>query len=211
MSLTFINYLTGDGDGIAVLIDRELTRVFGPDMIFRAGRSIPPGADWEAAIHAALRRSHALVAVIGPRWLDTMASISTLDRNAHWTQREIQAALDGGMSVIPMLIGQTPRLSSDGLPPVLAELAKRQYIRLEHTNVDAAIERLTTVLAQHVHDQGQPASGPAHRNNDEPAGAPGTLGGCRSPCRRPAPSEAESRANWTVGARERPGYRVASW
>jgi TIR domain len=147
MSLVFINYLTGDGDGIAVLIDRELSRTFGPDKIFRAGRSIPPGADWEAAIRTALRRSHALVAVIGPRWLDTVAA---LDRSPHWTQREIQAALAAGIRVIPVLTGQTPPLASDDLPPALAPLAKRQHIRLDHTDIDSAIDRLTAALAQQV-------------------------------------------------------------
>ncbi len=150
MSLVFINYLSGDGDGIAVLIDRELSRSFGPDKIFRAGRSIPPGADWEAAIRAALRRSRALVAVIGPRWLGTVASAATLDRSPQWTQREIQAALAGGTRVIPVLLDQTPQLSSDDLPSALAPVAKRQYIRFEHTDVDSAMDRLTAVLARQV-------------------------------------------------------------
>jgi hypothetical protein len=149
MSLVFINYLTGDGDGIAMLIDRELSRAFGPDKVFRAGRSIPPGADWDAAIHIALRRSHALVAVIGPRWLHAVAPAGA-DRGPHWTHREIQAALAEGTRIIPLLIGQTPRLSSDVLPPALAPLAKRQYIRLDHTDIDSAIRRLITALAQQI-------------------------------------------------------------
>jgi TIR domain len=150
MSLVFINYLTGDGDGIAVLLDRELSRAFGPDKVFRAGRSIPPGADWEAAIHTALRRSRALVAIIGPRWLDTLAPAATPGRSPHWTLQEIQAALAGGTRVIPVLTGQTPPLASDDLPPALAPLAKRQHIRLDHTDIDSAIDRLTTTLAHQV-------------------------------------------------------------
>jgi hypothetical protein len=150
MSLVFINYLTGDGDGIAVLIDRELSRTFGPDKIFHAGRSIPPGADWETAIRTALRRSRALVAVIGPRWLNTVASAATPERSPHWTEQEIQAALADDKQVIPVLIDQTPPPSSDDLPAALAPLAKRQYIRLEHTDVESAIDRLTAAIAQQV-------------------------------------------------------------
>jgi len=150
MSLVFINYLTDDSDGIAVLLDRELSRTFGPDKIFRAGRSIPPGADWEAAIHTALRRSRALIAVIGPRWLATVAPAATLDNSPHWTRQEIQAALADGTRVIPVLLGQTPPLASDDLPSALAPLAKRQYIRLDHTDIDSAINRLTTTLAHQV-------------------------------------------------------------
>jgi hypothetical protein len=147
MTLVFINYLTGDGDGIALLLDRELSRTFGPHTIFRAGRSIPPGADWETAAHTALRRSHALIAVIGPRWLDTITPDPPPDHPPRWTRREIQAALANGTPVIPLLIGQTPRLSSHTLPPALQPLAKRQYIRLDHTDIDSAINRLTTALA----------------------------------------------------------------
>src|SRR6266496_1025204 len=105
MSLVFINYLSGDGDGIAVL---------------------------------------------GPRWLGTVASAATLHRSPQWTQREIQAALAGGTRVIPVLLDQTPQLSSDDLPSALAPVAKRQYIRFEHTDVDSAMDRLTAVLARQV-------------------------------------------------------------
>ncbi|MEN3298867.1 MAG: hypothetical protein V7633_925 [Pseudonocardia sp.] len=42
VTLFFINYRTGDEDGTAALLDRELSRLVGSDAIFRAGKSIPP-------------------------------------------------------------------------------------------------------------------------------------------------------------------------
>jgi TIR domain len=150
MSLIFINYLTGDGDGLAVLLDRELSRTFGHDAVFRAGRSIPPGADWQAAIHTALRHSHALIAIIGPRWQRPVPPTDTPDPSPYWTHQEIQTALAASTRVIPILIDQTPRPTADTLPPALAALATRQYIRLDHTDIDSAITRLTTALADQI-------------------------------------------------------------
>jgi hypothetical protein len=65
----FINYRTGDAEASAALIERELSRRFGSQKIFRAERSVLVDEDIETTIMGAVRRCRALVAVIGPRWL----------------------------------------------------------------------------------------------------------------------------------------------
>jgi hypothetical protein len=148
MSTVFINYRTGDEDGSAVLIERELSRRFGSERVFRAGKSIPPGAAWPQEILAAVRGSRALVAVIGPRWLATdQRGRRALDRESDWTRREIVAAFTYAVPVIPVLIGTTPVLTTDDLPPTLAPLAACQYLRLDHHDLDAGLDRLTSALA----------------------------------------------------------------
>ena len=51
----FVNYREDDDPSVAVLIDEELSRRFGPDRVFRAARSIPLGTPFPEAIRKALR------------------------------------------------------------------------------------------------------------------------------------------------------------
>jgi len=164
VSCLFINYRTGDEEGSAALIEGGLSRRFGNDKIFRASKSIRLGEDFEQVILRAVRRSNALIAVIGARWLTAPDGHGgrALDNEADWTRREIVEALMCDVLVIPVLIGGTPRLAKDDLPAALAELAVRQYERLDHRNVDADIIRLGDKLAQLVDgldDAAAPADG----------------------------------------------------
>jgi TIR domain len=148
VDLIFVNYRTGDEHGTAALIERELSRRFGSGRVFRDAKSIPAGERWEDTILGAVRNSAALVAVIGPRWLTTADDDGerAIDNPADWTRREIVEALSCGIRVIPVLIGSTPALVPAHLPTALAPLAGRQYLRFDHGDIDADIQRLTEAL-----------------------------------------------------------------
>jgi hypothetical protein len=148
VGLVFVNYRTGDENGTAVLIERELSRQFGSSHVFRAAKSISPGEQWEESILGAVRSSAALVAVIGPRWLTAVNSDGerAIDNASDWTRREIVEAFACGVRVIPVLIGSTPALVTAELPATLAPLAGRQYLRFDHRDIDAGVQRLTDVL-----------------------------------------------------------------
>ncbi len=152
MSAIFINYRTGDEESSAVLIERELSRRFGSDQVFRASKSIPLGADFTQALPAAVRKSEVLIAVIGSRWLGAVNEQggTRLRDESDWTRREILEAFDHGMPVIPVLIGDTPRLRGSDLPPELATLADRQYYRLYHRSAEANLRTLGDELAARV-------------------------------------------------------------
>lgn len=152
MPAIFINYRTGDEESSAVLIERELSRRFGSDQVFRASKSIPLGEDFTQALPAAVRKSEVLIAVIGFRWLSASneQGRTRLHDESYWTRREILQAFDHGMPVIPVLIGDTPRLRRSDLPPELATLADRQYYRLYHRSAEANLRTLGDELAARV-------------------------------------------------------------
>jgi hypothetical protein len=145
----FINFRTGDEAASAALIERELSRRFGSEKIFRAEKSVLAGDDIETTIMGAVRRSRALVAVIGQRWLTATDDHGrrAVDSARDWTRRELVEAHDHGVRVIPVLVGKIPCLTPSDLPPALDWLPGCKYLRLNYRDVDAGLGRLADELA----------------------------------------------------------------
>src|SRR5215475_10444289 len=147
----FINYRAQEQAGYAALLDRELAERFGPGAVFRASRSIRPGDDFVRAILENLRLCRVLLAVIGPEWLAS-------GRRGHdqqgdepdWVHREIAEALTLGIRVIPILVEDARMPSEADLPADIAALARCQYLRLHHRNIDNDIGRVVDELGRLV-------------------------------------------------------------
>lgn len=122
----FINYRTGDGDHLAANLDEALRHRFGDDAVFRDGRSIRAGAHYPHELLTELRRSHAVLVVMGPRW----AAADELRREDDWVRREILEARDCRIPLVPVLADPSVRwLRPEQLPSELAWLAELQALR----------------------------------------------------------------------------------
>ncbi|MFE0421284.1 toll/interleukin-1 receptor domain-containing protein [Streptomyces sp. NPDC058953] len=148
MTLIFVNYRTGDEEGTATLVERELSRRFGNDNVFRASKSIEPGRRFPQEIITAVRRSRVLIAVIGPHWIDASSSDGrpALANPDDWTRREIREAFESAAIVIPLLVDKTERLRHEDLPEDIGGLADCQYLRYNHRDADSGIDRLAGKL-----------------------------------------------------------------
>lgn len=166
MPLIFVNYRTNDEEATATLVDRELSRVFGNESVFRASKSIEPGSRFPQELLTAVRRSSVLLAVIGPRWLETGGSVgrSPLEDEEDWTRREIYEALETGAVVIPLLVGGAKRLRHEDLPVAIGDLADCQYRRLNHRNADADLMRLADDLVKLLPELGAAAASNGYRS-----------------------------------------------
>ncbi|MEV0218882.1 TIR domain-containing protein [Streptomyces sp. NPDC050704] len=139
----FINYRTGDGEQAAATIERALSTRFGTDRIYRASKSIPPGAAFDENLIHSVRRSGVLLALIGPQWLAHPA----LDREGDWVRKEIQEAFLCEIRVVPVLIGRrTERPAKDQLPKSLTRLADCQSLRYDHQNDEYDLKQLGDAL-----------------------------------------------------------------
>ena len=114
MPSVFINYRTSDSLATATLLDRELSSRFGEEEIFRAGRCIGGGKKFPEEIRKALRKCDVLLALIGPGWRDARTADGgrALDDEDDWVRCELVEALALGLTVIPVLLDRTPRLSA---------------------------------------------------------------------------------------------------
>ncbi|GAA4927861.1 toll/interleukin-1 receptor domain-containing protein [Streptomyces coeruleoprunus] len=143
----FINYRTGDGEQIAVAIDGELSHRFGSDRIFRASKSLEPGSAFDEGLLRNVRRSGAVVAVIGPGW----ARCGQLHDEGDWVRRELEEALRCAVPVVPVLIGRhTERLSVKDLPSSLEPLARIHSIRFDTQDAATGLRRIGDAVADLV-------------------------------------------------------------
>ena len=139
MSNVFISYRRDDSAPYAGRISDRLSSAVGSDHVFMDVQDIAPGADFTEAIDKTVGRCDALVAVIGPRWLELLrARSSELD----FVEREIAVALRRGIAVIPVLVGGANMPSEHELPPELAPLARRQAVAVRDESFDADMHRV---------------------------------------------------------------------
>lgn len=145
----FICYRSVDSPYAATLVDHVLSPHFGPDVVFRASRSIDPGDDFEEKIFEAIRSASVLLAVIGPGWLDAEDENGRkLDNRQDMVRREILAAREHGVRVVPVLVN-TRRLRPEDLPAELEWLAGRQDVRVDFRaeyDLPALVDKLKKVL-----------------------------------------------------------------
>ena len=127
----FISYRRKDAAHAGRLSDR-LTERFGRGQIFQDIDSIEPGADFAEEIADAVASCQVLLALIGDGWLKVKdpAGRRRLDDPKDFVRLEIQAALIGGIRVIPILIDGAKMPRADQLPSSLAGLARYQALEL---------------------------------------------------------------------------------
>ncbi len=146
MARVFVNYRTGDGDQLALLVERDLTHRFGQKHVFLASRSVPAGEEFDRVIRKNVRRSDVLVAIIGPAWFTIPAHRDpdrrAVDDPADWPRREIVEAFSNDVLVVPLLVGATPRLQEDDLPAELRFLARVQSLRFHRDTAEVSLDRL---------------------------------------------------------------------
>jgi hypothetical protein len=156
MARIFLCYRAGDDAYAAALLDEKLSRTFSPDDVFRASRSIRPGESYSETIMRALKECEIVLVLVGPNWAQRTdrAGVPLLSRPDDWVRTEIATALSGDARIIPVLLSRATRLDEADLPPEVAPLAYRQYLRFEHRTVDDDFSRLVNAL-----QPGSPRSG----------------------------------------------------
>jgi len=144
----FISYRTEDEESGAALVDNVLSTRFGTERVFRAPKSIPPGADFERCILGAVRRCEVFLVVIGPRWADVkdQAGRRRLDRADDWVRREIAVAFQCQVRVIPLLLHGASKPEVATLPREISVLAQCQYLRVHYRNIEYDMARVVEEL-----------------------------------------------------------------
>jgi serine protease Do len=142
----FVNYRTDDGEWPARMIFKELAARFGTDQVFYASESIPPGVDFAAEIERRVLGSDVVLAVIGSRWLAGVDGRRKIDDPDDWVRRELRLALDNGITVVPVLVDDTPRLTDVDLPADIDKLRRLQYLRVRYRHNSDVIELVNQLM-----------------------------------------------------------------
>lgn len=145
----FVNYRRSDAQGFAGRLADSLTLHFGSSRVFRDVTGINYGQDFEQVIVERIEQACAVVVVIGSGWLsatDAQGNLRLSDPG-DYVAREIAAALDSGVVVIPVLIGGATMPRKEELPEELADLAMRNAITISDERWAFDVDRLAKVLA----------------------------------------------------------------
>ena len=147
----FISYRRNDSVVHARLLHGELAARWGEGDVFMDIGDIPYGGDFVRAIDEHLARCDAVVAVIGPRWIETLRERLGGD---DYVRHELARAYALGKRVVPVLVGGAAPPPAAALPNDLAPLAGSNMLALDERfllpHVNALLEALQGETFEHV-------------------------------------------------------------
>ena len=151
MSDIFVSYRREDSAPYAGRIFDRLSAFFGADHVFMDVEDIRAGTDFPHAIEKTVGACDVLIAVIGPRWFETLRA-----RDAGGTdflEQEIGAALRRNIPVIPVLVEGAAMPPASELPDTLAPLARRQALAVRDTSFDVDASELIRAVRRVTGDE----------------------------------------------------------
>jgi TIR domain-containing protein len=188
MPKLFISYRREDSTVVAGRIFDRLQAHLGRSSVFMDVDSIPYGADFRKHLTDMVAQCDLMLVLIGVDWLKAQADgRRRIDDLNDFVRIEIKAALDLGIRVVPILLGQTMMPLEDHLPEEIRDLAYLQAAQVDpgkdfHLYMDRVLKKLDQLLAQ-PRVPTQPAA-PAQ----SPASAPAAVAS-RAPSPEPALEE----------------------
>ena len=128
----FISYRRSDSADVTGRIYDRLVDHFGRDRVFKDVDSIPLGVDFRKRLGDFVGRCRVLLAVIGKHWLrgDEGIDRPALESARDFVRVEIEAALDRGIPVIPVLVQGARIPREEELPPKMQALAYHNAISI---------------------------------------------------------------------------------
>src|SRR5664280_1018541 len=148
----FLSYRREETEHAAGRLADRMSERFGAAQVFMDIDSIPPGADFAAAVVQAVSGCDVLLALIGPKWTTVVDDDGTrrLDDPNDFVVREVHAALTRQIPVIPVLADGATMPRRSALPESLAELPHRNAVRIDaetfRSDVGALLDALATIM-----------------------------------------------------------------
>lgn len=145
----FISYRSSDGRDKATALARDLGQRFGDDAVFLDKDDLRGGSAWRDEVARTLGHRPALLLLVTPGLLGDVdaAGRRRIDQADDPVRRELQAALDGGAELIPVLCDGIEAPPAAGtLPPPFDRLADFTWRRLRAYDWAADVQRLTDDL-----------------------------------------------------------------
>ena len=147
----FLSYRRADSRAIAGRIYDRLVHEYGKDNVFMDVDTIPPGVDFRKHIRTAIIGCHALIAVIGPRWLGGTEARGGLDNPRDFVRVELELALERDIPIVPVLVDGATMPTPDGLPASIRDLVFRNASQVDsgrdfHPHIDRLITELGGLL-----------------------------------------------------------------
>ena len=132
-------------------IHEKLTSRLGGVRIFLDRNDIEPGAAFPDRLKRGVMEASLVLVVIGRDWIsaqDERTYRRRLDVPNDWVRKEIELALAGPGTVIPVLIEDTPMPTPEQLPDSIAGLAQKNAIVLSRDHFNDDVTKLAEFIAK---------------------------------------------------------------
>jgi hypothetical protein len=148
MAGIFINYRRDDVPGVAGRLFDYLALKFPRRSLFMDVDAMKPGIDFAKQLDTQISQCQALLAVIGPHWLNAKdkAGARRLDAEKDYVRIELASALKRAIPVIPILVDGATMPREDTLSDDLKPLARRHALELRHTRFNADADAIMRAL-----------------------------------------------------------------
>jgi hypothetical protein len=155
MGGVFINYRSVDDPMAAASIYQWLATKFGEHQVFRDCVTLDAGTHYPTGIRSALENAAVVIAVIGPRWLtltDPETGVRLIDRKEDWVRQEIATAFRRDITVLPVLLKDTPENARHPTPAELPDDIRRlgtiQALAISQLRLGPDLARLAQTLTR---------------------------------------------------------------
>ena len=144
----FLSYRRRDAAPYARSLQRQVRERFPDARVFMDLDSIERGPDFEENIREAVVSCMMLVVLIGRQWWTPAdeGGHQRLGNEDDWVPFEVQAALESGMWVIPVLVDGAKPLRDQQLPPELRKLARFHALELSSGRYEYDADRLLDLI-----------------------------------------------------------------
>lgn len=144
----FISYRRADTSGWVGRLANDLKKRFGRRKIFMDIDSIEAGDDFAAAIDRTIASCDVLLGIIGPNWASATSpdGIRRLNEPGDFVRLEIARALNRGIRVVPVLVGEARMPAAEQLPDEIKNFAGKQAHELSDSRWDYDVKRLIKKL-----------------------------------------------------------------
>ena len=148
-----ISYRRADAAAITGRIFDRLIQRYGVGSVFMDIDEIPFGIDFRDHIREVLSTCDAVVIVIGQRWVGAEGDRRRIDEETDPVRVEVQAALDRGIAVIPVLVDGAPMPATSDLPEPIRALAFRNACPVDtgrdfHAHIDRLIRSIDRMFGE---------------------------------------------------------------
>ncbi|MDF9811949.1 toll/interleukin-1 receptor domain-containing protein [Streptomyces sp. SPB162] len=148
----FVSYRRMDSKPWSGRLVADLRTYFGKERVYFDLDSNRSAQDYIIQLERALLGSRAVVALIGPDWLNSSDGNGQrrLDDASDLVRLEIETALKNGIALVPVLVGGATMPSGSEMPRPLGTLARLQAVRLSDDDWPYDFGRLLETLERHA-------------------------------------------------------------
>ncbi|MEM0896440.1 MAG: 4a-hydroxytetrahydrobiopterin dehydratase [Verrucomicrobiota bacterium] len=144
MKRVFINYRRSDSKRSARGLYSQLQHRLGRQHVFMDVSSIGMASKWPDRIDDAISNADVLLCLIGDDWLSATDRYHRrrIDHPDDWVRREIRIAIERGIPILPILIGESAVPASEALPEDISALPSFQARRLRDEEWEDDVENV---------------------------------------------------------------------